>query len=176
MAIERCTHCSNPHDNSDMPKYLPAELTQYVLNIFSKESLPYHVTQDDVSAPLQRLEVEKITGHQSVPGRGGVIAVRYKTHSMGLSEPSWEREIDLKHSRNHILPTGPAPRTNDAKPTAVSAECASVRHSVSFYRTEADIFWRPGTLASRAWSVRRFRDKILPKGVRFWYEDDDGLW
>ena len=86
-----------------MPKYLPAGLTQYVLNIFSKTSPPYHVTQDDVSAPLQRLEVEKITGHQSVRGRGGVIAVLHKTHWVGLSEPSWEREMDLELSRTHIL-------------------------------------------------------------------------
>ena len=42
-----------------------------MLNNFSKKSPPYHVTQYDVSTPLQRLEVEKITGHQSVRGRGG---------------------------------------------------------------------------------------------------------
>ena len=103
VPIERCTPCANPHDSSDMPKCLPAGLTQYVLNNFSKKSPPYHVTQDDVSAPLQRLEVEKITGHQSVRGRGGVIAVLYKTHWVGLSEPSWEREMDLHLSRSHIL-------------------------------------------------------------------------
>ena len=56
VAIERCKHCANPHDSSDMPKYLPAELTQYVFNNFPNKSPPYHVTQDDVSAPLQRLE------------------------------------------------------------------------------------------------------------------------
>ena len=78
-----------------MPKYLPAGLTQYVLNIFSKKSPPYHVTQDDVSTPLHRLEVEQITVHKSVRRRGGVIPVLYKTHWAGLSEPSWEREMDL---------------------------------------------------------------------------------
>ena len=77
-------------------------MTQYVLNNFSKKSPPYHVTQDDVSAPLQRLEV-KITGHQSVRGRGGVIAVLYKTHGVGLSKPSWEPKMDLHLSRSHIL-------------------------------------------------------------------------
>ena len=85
-----------------MPKYLPAGLTQYVLNIFSKKSPPYHVTQDYVSACLQRLEVEQITGHQSVRGRGGAIAVLCETHWVGLSEPSWEREMDLQLSRTHI--------------------------------------------------------------------------
>ena len=103
VPIERCKPSANPHDSSDMPKYLPAGLTQYVLNNFSKKSPPYHVTQDDVSAPLQRIEVEKITRHQSIRGRGGVIAVLYKTHRVGLSEPSWERELDLHLSRTHIL-------------------------------------------------------------------------
>ena len=66
MSNQRCKPCTNPHDRGDMPKHLPAGLTQYVLNNFSKKSPPYHVTEDDVSTPLQRLELEKITGHQSV--------------------------------------------------------------------------------------------------------------
>ena len=53
VAIERCEPCANAHDNSDMPKYLLVGLTQYLLNNFSKKFPPYHVTQDDVSAPLQ---------------------------------------------------------------------------------------------------------------------------
>ena len=61
------------------------------------------MTQDDVSATLQRLEVERITGHQSLGGRGGVIAVMYETHWTGLSRPSWEREMDLQLSRQQIL-------------------------------------------------------------------------
>ena len=77
MAIERFRPCANPHDSGDMPKYLPAGLTQCVLNKFSKKSPPYHATQDDISTPLQRLEVEHITGHQSVWGGGGVMAVLY---------------------------------------------------------------------------------------------------
>ena len=85
VAIERCKPCANPHDSGEMPIYLPVGLTRYVLNKFSKKSPPYHVTQDDVSTPLQRLEVEQIAGHQSVRGRGGVIAVIYKTHWAGLT-------------------------------------------------------------------------------------------
>ena len=75
VAIEHCKLCANPHDSGDGPKQLPAGLLQYVLNNFSKTSPPYYVTQDHVSTPLQRLEVEQPTGHQSVRGRGGVIAV-----------------------------------------------------------------------------------------------------
>ena len=133
-----------------MPKYLPARLTQYVLDNVSKKSPPYRVTQDDVSVPLQRLEVEKITGHQSVRGRGGVIAVLYKTHWVGISEPSWEREMDLHLSRTHICVIGPALRTSTAKPTAFTAGCALVRHSVSFPETTGNDFRRRATLASHA--------------------------
>ena len=73
--VQRWKPCANPHDHGDMPKYLPAGLTQYVLNSFSKKCPPHHVIPDDVSTPLQRLEVEKITRHQSVRRRGGVIVV-----------------------------------------------------------------------------------------------------
>lgn len=63
----------------------------------------YYVTVEDVSTPVERLEVESIQGHQSVRGRGGVIAVLYETHWKGLLRSSWEREMDLQHSRAHIL-------------------------------------------------------------------------
>ena len=74
-----------------------------MLNNFSKKSPPYHVTQYNVSTPLQRLEVKQITGLQSVRGRGGVIAVLHKMHWAGLSERFWEREINLHLFRSHIL-------------------------------------------------------------------------
>ena len=48
VVIERCTPCAKAHDSGDMPKYLPAGLTQNMLNIFSKKFPPYHVTQDDI--------------------------------------------------------------------------------------------------------------------------------
>ena len=73
VSAHRCKPCANPHDHGDMRKYMPAGLTPYVLNYFSKKSTPYHVIQDDFSIPLQRLEVDKITGHQSVRDRGRII-------------------------------------------------------------------------------------------------------
>ena len=103
LSVLRCKPCASPHDRGDMPKYLPAGLTQYALSNFSKKSSPYHATQDDVSTPLQRLEVEKVTGHQSVRGRGGVIAAMYQTHWTGLSRPSWKREMDLQLSCHALL-------------------------------------------------------------------------
>ena len=44
VSVERCKPCRNPDDTSDMPKYLPSDLTQYVLNSFSAMSPPFHVT------------------------------------------------------------------------------------------------------------------------------------
>ena len=73
--VQRCKPCANHKDRGDMPKYFPAGLTQFVLNHLSKNLRPYHVIHDDVSIPLQRHEMEEITGHQPVPGRGGIIAV-----------------------------------------------------------------------------------------------------
>ena len=88
VSVPRYKPCANPHDHGYMPKYFPAGLTQRVLNTVSKKSPPYHVTLDDVSTPLQRLGVEKMTAHQSICGQGGVIAVMYETHWTGLSRPS----------------------------------------------------------------------------------------
>ena len=118
-SVYRSKPCAYPHDHGDMPGYLPAGLTQYVLNNFSKKSPPYHVTQDDVSIPLQLLEVEKITGHQSVRGRGGVIAVMYETYWTGLSGPSWERVIDLQRFRHEIGRYWAGTRTGTANQSPV---------------------------------------------------------
>ena len=150
MAIERCKPCANPHDSGDTLKYLPTGLTQCVLNNLSKRPPPYHVTQDDVSAPLQRLEVEKITSHQSVRGRGGVIAVLYKTHWVGLSEPSWEREMDLHLSRSHIVRLLGRRSEPTAKPTVSTTERGSGGHSVSSPATTGNIFWCRATLVFTA--------------------------
>ena len=73
VSVERCKPCTSPHSRGDMLMYLPNGLTQYVLNNFTKQSPPYQVTQDDVSAPLQQLEAERITGmaiNRSVVGVG----------------------------------------------------------------------------------------------------------
>ena len=70
---------------------------------FSTNSPPFHVTLDDISPPPERLEVDQISGHQLVRGRGGVLEVMYETHWAGLFSPSWEHEQDLRHHRLHVL-------------------------------------------------------------------------
>ena len=43
-----CKPCRSPEDTTDLPKYLPADLTTYVLTTSAAKSPPYHVTLDDV--------------------------------------------------------------------------------------------------------------------------------
>ena len=81
---------------------MPAGLTQYMLSNVSKKSPSYHVTQDEVSTPHQRLVVETIIGHPSVRGGGSVIMM-CETHWTGVSRPSGEPEIDLQLSCHNGL-------------------------------------------------------------------------
>ena len=177
VAIERCKPCANPHDSVDMTEYLPAGLTQYVLNTFSKTSPPYHVSQDDVSTPLQRLESEQINGHQSVWGRGGVIAVQYKTHWAGLSEPSWERKMDLHFSRSQILRYWA--RTADQH-RQTNREYHRMRIGAAqreLSRNNRERFLAPGyACGPRGDWLRRYHDTVLLKGTHVLYTGDDGLW
>ena len=132
VSVQRCKPCANPNDHNDMPKYFTAGLTQHVVNIFSKKSPPNHVTQDDVSGLLQRFEVVKITGHQSIRGRDGVIAVLYEMHWTGLSGPSWEREMDLQPFRLDILRYWAGTLIITAKPTPCTARCEFVPYNGNF--------------------------------------------
>ena len=63
VTVARCKPCANPYDADDIPRHLPAGLTQYVLHAFATKSPPYHVTTDDVSTPPILIDVAKITGH-----------------------------------------------------------------------------------------------------------------
>lgn len=70
---------------------------------------PYLVRGQGFSAPQQRLRVSGeghrlsiIAGHRSVRDRDGVIAVINATHGAGSSRLSWEREMNLNLSYQHI--------------------------------------------------------------------------
>ena len=177
VIIERCKPCANPRDSGDMPKYLPAGLTQYVLNKFSKKSPPYHVTQDDVSTPLQRLEVEQITGHQSVRGRGGAIAVLQKDALGGtlrtfLGAGNGPPPLPLPHLT--LLGRNPGPAPPNQPPLPPNADRGGTAQVLPQQR---------GTFPSaiyacvpRADWLRRYHDTVLPKEAQFWYKGDDGLW
>ncbi|CAB1109884.1 unnamed protein product [Ectocarpus sp. CCAP 1310/34] len=88
VSVLRCKPCRNSYETDDLPQSLPAELSRYVLHSFGDKCPPFHVTVDDVSVPVGRLEVDYISGHQLVRGRSGVLAVLYQTHWVGLTTPS----------------------------------------------------------------------------------------
>ena len=73
VSVERCKPCTNPHDRGDMPRVPSGWVDAVRAQQFYEKKKTYHVTQDDTSAPLQRLEVERITGmaiNRSVEGVG----------------------------------------------------------------------------------------------------------
>ena len=131
-------------------------------------------TQQEYS--LQRFEVEKITGHQSVRGRGGVIAVMYETLWTGLSGPSWEREIDLQLFRREIL--------------RYRAGIPDHRQTNRLYRrmrigdAQGELCWNNGErflapgygCVPRAERLSRYSITVLPNGAHVWYKRDGGLW
>ena len=86
-----------------MPECVSASFTQHVLISYSTESPPYHVTADGVTEQPLRLAVSHISCHQISRGRGGKLAVMYKTRWQGLRRPSWECESDLQLHRRDIL-------------------------------------------------------------------------
>ena len=158
-----------------MLKYLPDGLTQYVLNNFTKKSPPYHVTQDDVSAPLQRLEVERITGHQSVRGRGGIIAVMYETHGTGLS--SWEREMDLQLSLQQILLYWAGTPNQHRQTNRLYRQMRIGAAQRELSRANGERFLAPSDgCVPRADCLRHYSTTVLPNGAHFWHKADDGLW
>ena len=175
VSVQRCKPCTNPHDHGDMPKYLPAGLTQYVSNS-SKKSSPYHVTQDDVSTPLQRLEV-KITGHQSVRFRGGVTAVMYETHWAGLSGPSWEPEMDFRLVRREMLRYWAGTLNHHRQTNHLHRRMRIGAAQRDFSRSNGERFLAPdyGCVPRAEW-ISHYRTTVLPNGAHFWYKGGDGLW
>ena len=130
-----------------------------------KKSPPYNVTQDDVSTPLQRLEVEKISGHQYVRGRGDVIAVPYKTRWVGLSEPSWEREMDFHLFRSHILRywAGSPDQHRQTNRLYRRMRIGAAQRELS---RNGERLLAPGyACVPRAEWLRLYRDTVLPRGA-----------
>ena len=121
--------------------------------------------------------MEQITGHQSVRGGGGVIAVLYKTNWAGLSEPSWEREMDLHLSRSHILRYWAGTPDQHRQTNRLYRRMRIRAAQRELYRNNGEHFLAPGyACVPRADWLCRYHDTVLPKGAHFWYKGDDGLW
>ena len=175
--MARCKAYANPYDADDIPRHLPAGLTQYVLHAFATKLPPYHVTTDDIATPPILIDVAKITGHQCLRGRGGAIAVLFETHWDSLLRPTWERELDLQAFRHHILSywaAGPAqhqPHTRHYQQLRINAAAREIARSkgerdlpVSYQLITDDVY--------RA----RFLTAPLPIRASIWYHSFDGSW
>ncbi|CAB1111208.1 unnamed protein product [Ectocarpus sp. CCAP 1310/34] len=167
VSVLRCKPCRNPYETDDLPQSLPAELSRYVLHSFGDICPPFHVTADDVSVPVGRLEVDYISGHQLVRGRSGVLAVLYQTHWVGLTTPSWERESDLDLFRRHILlywSREACQSKRDNRTYRVARTRAAQRELA---RNRGERYLPPGAdLVLNATWLRRFSTSPLPVGAR----------
>ena len=167
--------CRNPDDTDDIPKHLPAGFSTYVLNSLTK-SPPYHVTLDNVSPPPERLEVEQVSGHQLVRGRGGFIAVLYETRWTGLLSPSWEREMDLPDFRSHILRywSGTPTQHDQTNRPYRQMRIGAARRKLWWSRCET--FLAPGYgLVPRTLWLQHFSSSPLPSWAHIWYKARNGL-
>ena len=141
------------------------------------ESPPYHVTVDDVTPPPERLDVEQISGHQLVRGHGGVIVLLYETHWVGLLNPSWEHELNLRHFRRHILLYWFGAPTQHRQTNPLSSQMRMGATHRELARSRGQIFLAPGyALVSRSLCLRNFSTTPLLSGAHIWYKARVGLW
>ena len=128
-----------------------------------------------MSAPFQRLEMAKITGHQSVGAQDGVIAVMYETRCTGLFRPSWEREMDFQLSRQHMLlyRAGPPNRHRQTNRLYRRMTIRAAQRELSWGNGKRFLAPGYGCVRHADWlrrySSQRGRDN-------FWNKGDDGLW
>ena len=101
----------------------------------------------------------------------------YKTHWVGLSEPSWEREMDLQLSRTHILRYWAGAPDQDRQTNRLFRRMRIGAAQRELSRNNGGRVLAPGyAYVPRAEWLRRYRDTMLPKGAYVWYKGDDGLW
>ena len=96
---------------------------------------------------------------------------------MGLSEPSWEREMDLHLSRSHVLRywAGTPDQHRHTNRLYRRMRIGAAQRELS--RNNGERFLAPGyACVPRAEWLRRYRNTVLPKGAHVWYKGDDGLW
>ena len=101
----------------------------------------------------------------------------YKPHWVGLSEPSWEREMDLQLSRTHILRywAGIPDQHRQTNRLYRRMRIGAAQRKLS--RNNGERFLPPGyACVPRAEWLRRYRDTVFPKGAHVWFKGDDGMW
>ena len=104
VSVHRCKKRYFPEDVTEMRRFLPWNLSKYVLNRYSELAPPFHLTRDDVGEELDRRcqEPFKISRHRMNRGMGGKQAVQYYTHWTN-DRRSWEHEVELEQYRDVVL-------------------------------------------------------------------------
>ena len=101
----------------------------------------------------------------------------YKTHCVGISEPSWEREMDLHLSRSHILRYWAGTPDQHRQTNRLYRRMRIGAAQRELCRNNGERFLTPGyACVPRAEWLRRYRDAVLPKRAHSWYKGGDGLW
>ena len=155
-----------PDDIHDLPTHLPADLTKCVLNSCSTKSPPFHVTVDNISPPPERIEIDQITRHQLVRGRGAVIAAMYETRWADLLSPSWEHEQDLLHQWLHIFRHWSGTPSQHRQTNRVYRPMRIGAAHRELSRSRAEIFFAPRySLVPRTLWLHRFSSSTLPGGA-----------
>lgn len=178
VSVYRCKPCHSAHDITDFPKHLPAAISKYVLHSFGVKCPPINIMAEDVVPSLDTLSVDYISAHQLVRGRGGFLAVLYKTHWIGLGTPSWEREADLdQHHRRTILLYWSGTVFQQMQGNRAYRVARSRAAHRELARSRGERYFGYGyTLVPPDLWLRRFSSSPLPVNARFWYRARDGLW
>ena len=74
----------------------------------------------------------------------------YKTHWVELSEPSWEREMDLQLPRTHIFRFGAGTPDQNHQTKRLYHWMRTSAVERELFRNNGEGFWRRTTLASHA--------------------------
>ncbi|CAB1104650.1 unnamed protein product [Ectocarpus sp. CCAP 1310/34] len=95
----------------------------------------------------------------------------------GLLRPSWEREMDLQHSKTHILRywTGSPDQHRQTNRRYRAMRIGAATREMA--RVQGERALPSGySLVSRSTWDRRLANNPLPAGAFFWYKTRDGLW
>ena len=117
-------------------------------------------------------DIEKISRHQLVRGRGGKLAVMYETHWEGLSSITWEREIDLENFSRHILEYWMStPRPVKGVNSKYRAMRRAQAHR-AYWRHKNKYYLEQGChLVSYSTWERKFRGRRVPLQAFFWWKN-----
>ena len=140
VTIERCKPCTNLPYSGDMPKYLPAGLTQYVFPIiFSRRplrttSLNTMFRPPSIGWKWSRSPAIKRSG-------GEAASLRCYTRRIGRDSLnlSGSRKWTSTSPTSTFCVIGPARRTSTAESTASTAEYGSGRHIASSPATTGSV-------------------------------------